>query len=89
VFKTSLRDGWLICSARPGFDFRHKCPPRVYRSLADLVLITHVGFVAFVVVGLLVILCGGFAGGRGFGIRGFGRFISRGSDWSSCRRGSG
>jgi hypothetical protein len=35
-----------------------------YRTLADLVLITHVGFVAFVVTGLLAILCGGCAGWR-------------------------
>lgn len=35
-----------------------------YRSLADLVLVTHVSFVAFVVVGLLVILVGGSAGWR-------------------------
>lgn len=33
-----------------------------YRTLADLVLISHVAFVVFVVVGLIVILCGGFAG---------------------------
>src|SRR6267142_5094643 len=33
-----------------------------YRTLADLVLITHVSFVVFVVVGLLAILCGGLAG---------------------------
>ena len=30
-----------------------------HRLLADLVLIVHVGFVAFVVLGLLLILCGG------------------------------
>jgi hypothetical protein len=35
-----------------------------YRSFADLVLITHVGFVAFVIMGLLLILCGGFCGWR-------------------------
>jgi len=35
-----------------------------YRILADLVLITHVVFVAFVVLGLLVILGGGLAGWR-------------------------
>jgi hypothetical protein len=33
--------------------------PNAYRHLADLVLITHVGFVAFVMLGLLLILCGG------------------------------
>jgi hypothetical protein len=33
----------------------------VYRTLADLVLITHVSFVSFVIVGLLVIIFGGFA----------------------------
>lgn len=33
-----------------------------YRTLADAVLITHVVFVAFVIVGLLVILCGGLCG---------------------------
>jgi hypothetical protein len=33
-----------------------------YRALADVVLIAHVAFVAFVVVGLLLILCGGFLG---------------------------
>ena len=31
-----------------------------YRALADLVLTIHTGFILFVVVGLLVILCGGF-----------------------------
>jgi hypothetical protein len=36
----------------------------VYRALADLVLITHVSFVVFVVIGLLLILCGGFCGWR-------------------------
>ncbi len=35
-----------------------------YRTFADLLLITHVGFVAFVIVGLLLILCGGFCGWR-------------------------
>ena len=35
-----------------------------YRILADLVLITHVAFVAFVVAGLLAILIGGAAGWR-------------------------
>lgn len=34
----------------------------IYRLLADLVLIGHVAFVAFVVVGLLAILYGGFRG---------------------------
>lgn len=33
-----------------------------YRTLADFVLITHVSFVAFVVVGLLAILAGGARG---------------------------
>jgi polyferredoxin len=32
----------------------------IYRTLADGVLVTHVAFVAFVVVGLLMILAGGF-----------------------------
>ena len=32
----------------------------LYRTLADLVLITHVAFVGFVVIGLLLILIGGF-----------------------------
>ena len=36
----------------------------VYRVLANAVLITHVTFVAFVVVGLLLILIGGFSGWR-------------------------
>jgi len=35
-----------------------------YRTFADLLLITHVGFVAFVIVGLLLILCGGACGWR-------------------------
>ncbi|HXI72663.1 MAG TPA: DUF2784 domain-containing protein [Verrucomicrobiae bacterium] len=35
-----------------------------YRTFADLVLITHVSFVSFITVGLLAILCGGFAGWR-------------------------
>jgi hypothetical protein len=39
-------------------------PASAYRFLADLVLVTHVSFVAFVVLGLLAILCGGFAGWR-------------------------
>ncbi len=30
------------------------------RALADLVLVTHVAFVGFVIVGLLLIVCGGF-----------------------------
>ena len=34
----------------------------IYRFLADLVLITHVTFVAFVVLGLIVILWGGLVG---------------------------
>ncbi len=34
--------------------------PDTYRALADLVLTIHTGFVLFVVVGLLTILCGGF-----------------------------
>ena len=36
--------------------------PKLYHTLADLVLIAHVGFVAFVVVGLGLILAGGFLG---------------------------
>ena len=32
----------------------------ILRGLADLVLITHVAFVAFVIFGLLLIVCGGF-----------------------------
>lgn len=36
----------------------------LYRALADLVLVTHVAFVAFVVLGLILILCGGFLGWR-------------------------
>ena len=35
-----------------------------YRALADAVLITHIAFVAFVVLGLLLILAGGFCGWR-------------------------
>ena len=35
-----------------------------FRSLADLVLVTHVAFVAFIVVGWLLIMIGG---GRGWG----------------------
>lgn len=38
--------------------------PLVYRTLADIVLIVHVSFVAFVVVGLLLILIGGACGWR-------------------------
>lgn len=38
--------------------------PGTYRALADLVLITHAAFVAFVVLGLFAILCGGFLGWR-------------------------
>ncbi|MFT4176764.1 MAG: DUF2784 domain-containing protein [Luteolibacter sp.] len=34
----------------------------VYRLLADLVLILHVSFVAFVLIGQLLILIGGFSG---------------------------
>ncbi len=34
----------------------------LYRTLADLVLITHVAFVGFVVIGLLLIIVGGFCG---------------------------
>jgi hypothetical protein len=34
----------------------------MYRALADGVLVMHVAFVAFVIVGLLVILVGGFRG---------------------------
>src|SRR6187401_2166441 len=36
--------------------------PGTYRAFADAVLVLHVGFVSFVVVGLLVILLGGFCG---------------------------
>jgi len=36
----------------------------MYHVLADLVLITHLAFVAFVVVGLVLILCGGWRGWR-------------------------
>ena len=32
----------------------------ILRVVADVVLITHVAFVAFVVIGLLLIVCGGF-----------------------------
>jgi hypothetical protein len=35
-----------------------------YRTFADLLLITHLGFVAFVIVGLVLILCGGYCGWR-------------------------
>ena len=35
-----------------------------YRISADIVLITHVAFVMFVVFGLLMILCGGVCGWR-------------------------
>jgi len=35
-----------------------------YRTFADFVLMTHVSFVAFVIVGLLVILIGGACGWR-------------------------
>ncbi|NBX25692.1 MAG: DUF2784 domain-containing protein [Planctomycetes bacterium] len=38
--------------------------PSGYRALADLVLLTHVGFVAFVVIGLLLIAVGGTRGWR-------------------------
>lgn len=38
--------------------------PSLYRALADLVLITHVSFVAFVVAGLLLVLIGGGLGWR-------------------------
>ena len=37
-------------------------PANTHRLLADLVLITHVAFVGFVVIGLLAIICGGFCG---------------------------
>ena len=33
-----------------------------YHAMADLVLVTHVAFVIFIVVGLLLIVCGGFRG---------------------------
>jgi len=45
-------------------DAGHPMHAGAYRSLADLVLITHVAFVAFVVIGLLAIVVGGFAGWR-------------------------
>ena len=35
-----------------------------YRTFADIVLITHGAFVPFVVIGLVVILCGGIFGWR-------------------------
>jgi hypothetical protein len=38
--------------------------PELYHKLADLVLITHVGFVAFVVLGLVLIIVGGCCGWR-------------------------
>jgi len=34
----------------------------LYHAAADLVLVTHVAYVAFVVIGLLLILLGGFCG---------------------------
>jgi multisubunit Na+/H+ antiporter MnhB subunit len=39
-------------------------PADLNRALADLVLVAHVAFVAFVVFGLLLILCGGVMGWR-------------------------
>ena len=39
-------------------------PPALYRVLADAVLLAHVAFVAFVVVGQLLILAGGWRGWR-------------------------
>ena len=33
-----------------------------YRLLADFVLVAHAAFVAFVILGLILILCGGFLG---------------------------
>lgn len=36
--------------------------PATFRLLADVVLITHAGFVAFVIAGLLVIAAGGLRG---------------------------
>ena len=38
--------------------------PSVYRALADLVLLMHVGFVAFMVIGLLLVALGGVRGWR-------------------------
>ena len=35
---------------------------KTYSLLADIVLMTHVAFVLFVVLGLILILCGGFCG---------------------------
>ena len=34
----------------------------IYHAMADLVLVTHTAFVAFIVVGLLLIVFGGFRG---------------------------
>ena len=38
--------------------------PGTYQMLADLVLATHIAFVAFMVAGLLLIVIGGFCGWR-------------------------
>jgi polyferredoxin len=38
--------------------------PSGYRALADLVLLMHVGFVAFMVIGLLLVALGGMRGWR-------------------------
>lgn len=39
-------------------------PAEFYRTSADMVLVTHIAFVCFVVLGLILILCGGFLGWR-------------------------
>jgi hypothetical protein len=39
-------------------------PACAYRTFADIVLLTHVAFVSFVVLGLILILCGGVLGWR-------------------------
>ena len=41
-----------------------KMHAEAYRTFADLVLVTHVSFVAFVVLGFFTIVWGGFAGWR-------------------------
>jgi hypothetical protein len=52
------RRSWLI------FDVRQEMDDSAYRTFADFVLMTHVSFVGFVIVGLLVILIGGACGWR-------------------------
>jgi len=39
-------------------------PAGGYRTMADLMLVAHVSFAAFLIVGLVLILCGGFCGWR-------------------------